>query len=327
MTKIVPNSPKAWLLAARPKTLTAALSPVLIATALALPTLLHPAGSGCPIDPSNVLATPPFGGIEGGLVALLCLLFAALMQIAANFINDFFDFRRGTDNEERLGPERACQQGWVTPRAMKIAIGITLSLAAATGLGILYLTCLHPAVLPPRGELEGGLLLVLGAACIVFAFLYTTLLSYCGGGDVLVWVFFGFVPVLGTFYVLTGTLSPDAWLLAAATGLVTDTLLVINNYRDRDGDRRSGKRTLIVVFGERFGAYFYLLQGLAGVVLAACVAPKAAVLYIIHIYAHARTWRKMCAIRTGRALNGILGRTSLNMLLFTVLTVVAVLLK
>lgn len=320
MTKIVPNSPKAWLLAARPKTLTAALSPVLIAAALALPTLLHPAGSGSPIDPSNALGTPPFGGIEGGLVALLCLLFAALMQIAANFINDFFDFRRGTDNEERLGPERACQQGWVTPRAMKIAIGITLALAAATGLGILF-------VASPFFALSAPWLIGMGAACIVFAFLYTTLLSYCGGGDVLVWVFFGFVPVLGTYYVLTGTLSPDAWLLAAATGLVTDTLLVINNYRDRDGDRRSGKRTLIVVFGERFGAYFYLLQGLAGVVLAAFVVPKAAALYIIYIYAHARTWRRMCSIRTGRALNGILGRTSLNMLLFTVLTVVAVLLK
>ena len=203
---------------------------------------------------------------------------------------------------------------------MKIAIGITLSLAAATGLGILF-------VASPFFALSAPWLIGMGAACIVFAFLYTTLLSYCGGGDVLVWVFFGFVPVLGTFYVLTGTLSPDAWLLAAATGLVTDTLLVINNYRDRDGDRRAGKRTLIVVFGERFGAYFYLLQGLAGVILAAFVVPKAAVLYIIYIYAHARTWRRMCAIRTGRALNGILGRTSLNMLLFTVLTVVAVLLK
>lgn len=320
MTKIATNSPRAWLLAARPKTLSAALSPVLIAAALAAPLFFHPAGENTPIGPSEALATPPLGGIEGGLVTLLCLLFAALMQIAANFINDFFDFRRGTDNEERLGPERACQQGWVTPRAMKIAIGITLALAAATGLGILLIAS-------PLLALSGPWLIGIGAACIVFAFLYTTLLSYCGGGDILVWVFFGFVPVLGTYYVLTGTLVPDAWLLAAATGLVTDTLLVINNYRDRDGDRRSGKRTLIVVFGERFGAYFYLLQGLAGVVLASCVAPKAAVLYIIYIYAHTKTWRKMCAIHTGRALNGILGRTSLNMLLFTLLTVAAILLK
>ena len=302
MTKITPNSTKAWLLAARPKTLTAALSPVVIATALAFVT---PAATvNCQLSTINYPT------------ALLCLLFAALMQVAANFINDFFDFRRGTDNEERLGPERACQQGWVTPHAMKIAIGITLSLAAVTGLTILFLTCLHPVGL-----------FAIGAACIVFAFLYTTLLSYCGGGDVLVWVFFGFVPVLGTYYVLTGSLTTDAWLLAAATGLVTDTLLVINNYRDRDGDRLSGKRTLIVVFGERFGAYSYLLQGLAGVLLAAFVAPKVAALYIIYIIAHIRTWKKMCRIHEGRALNGILGRTSLNMLLFTTLTVAVILLK
>ena len=315
MTKITPNSPKAWLLAARPKTLTAALSPVVIATALAFVT---PAATvNCQLSTINYPT------------ALLCLLFAALMQVAANFINDFFDFRRGTDNEERLGPERACQQGWVTPHTMKIAIGITLSLAAVTGLTILFLTCFHPES-PFKGgleDIEGGLLFAIGAACIVFAFLYTTLLSYCGGGDVLVWVFFGFVPVLGTYYVLTGSLTTDAWLLAAATGLVTDTLLVINNYRDRDGDRLSGKRTLIVVFGERFGAYFYLLQGLAGVLLAAFVAPKVAALYIIYIIAHIRTWKKMCRIHEGRALNGILGRTSLNMLMFTILTVAVILLK
>ena len=161
------NSPKAWILAARPKTLSAALIPVVLASALA-------ASQG-------KFSLAP---------AVLCVLFATFMQIAANFINDLFDFLKKTDRDDRLGPERACQQGWITPRAMRWGIAATLAVACACGL------CLLP---------YGGWMLVgIGAACVVFAFLYTTLLSYCGFGDVLVWVFFGFVPVAGTYYVEAG---------------------------------------------------------------------------------------------------------------------------
>ena len=102
-----------------------------------------------------------------------------------------------------------------------------------------------------------------------------------GCGDILVWVFFGFVPVCGTYYVQALQLTPSVWWLAAACGLVTDTLLVLNNYRDREQDAQSGKRTLIVALGERFGSMFYLLQGVAGY---ACVATLA-------IYGH--TWTPM----------------------------------
>lgn len=288
-----PSTLKSWVLAARPKTLTAALIPVATATALA-----HAEGAS---------AWKP---------ALLCALFAALMQIAANFINDLYDYQKGTDRSDRLGPERACAQGWISPSSMRRGIAVALLLAGIAGLSLL-----------PYG---GWALLAVGAACMAFAFLYTTLLSYMGCGDLLVWVFFGFVPVCGTYYVQAHALPPSVWWLAAACGLVSDTLLVLNNYRDREQDTLSGKRTLIVVFGEKFGSLFYLLQGVFGYVCVALLAlyghTWAAVLPLFYLLPHYLTWRKMVQIRHGRTLNRILGFTSRNMLTFALLVVAALVL-
>ena len=281
-----------WFLAARPKTLAAALIPVGTATALC-----YSEGHG---------RWQP---------ALLCALFAALMQVAANFINDLFDFLKGTDKPDRLGPERACAQGWISPQAMKRGIAIVLILAITVGCALL-----------PYG---GAVLLGIGVACVVFAFLYTTLLSYMGCGDVLVWVFFGLVPVCGTYYVQALQLSPSVWWLATGIGLVADTLLVLNNYRDREQDAASGKSTLVVVLGERFGSLFYLLQGVAGCICVAMTALYghiwAAVLPLLYLVPHLLTWRSMVRIHSGRTLNSILGRTSANMLLFALLTAIALL--
>ena len=286
------NSPKAWILAARPKTLSAALIPVVLASALA-------ASQG-------KFSLAP---------AVLCVLFATFMQIAANFINDLFDFLKKTDRDDRLGPERACQQGWITPCAMRWGIAATLAVACACGLCLLPYGC--------------WMLVGIGAACVVFAFLYTTLLSYCGFGDVLVWVFFGFVPVAGTYYVEAGSFCREVWLLSAACGLLIDTLLVLNNYRDREQDRLSGKRTLVVALGERFGSLFYLLQGVAAYVLVALMSLEGnlwlAILPMLYLLPHYLTWRKMTQIREGRALNRILGFTSRNMLTFALLTAMALL--
>ncbi len=288
-----PNSPRAWCLAARPKTLTAALIPVVTASALA-------AANG------HFRAVP----------ALLCLLFAALMQVAANFINDLFDYLRGTDGEDRLGPERACAQGWITPHAMRRGIAVVILPAALAGLALL-----------PYGGIG---LLGIGAACVVFAFLYTTLLSYCGLGDVLVWGFFGLVPVAGTYYVQAGALSPEVGWLAATAALAADTLLVLNNYRDRDTDRRSGKRTLIVVLGERFGSAFYLLQGIGAYLCAAALAlyghPWTPLVTAPYLVLHLGTWHTMVTLHHGRALNRVLGLTSRNMLVLALLVSIALLL-
>ena len=281
------NSWKAWLLASRPKTLTAACIPVASASALAW-------------SDGKLKADAMF----------VCLLFACLMQVAANFINDLYDFLKGSDRSDRLGPERACAQGWISVRAMKAGIVVVLTLACSCGL--LLLTFGHPAIL-----------VGIGFGCVLFAFLYTTLLSYCGFGDVLVVLFFGLVPVMGTYYVQAETITSDAVLVAVACGVVTDTLLILNNYRDRDTDRRDGKRTLVAILGERFGRYAYLMAGLVGAGLCMLLLLDgrvwASLLPAAYLPFHVITWKNMSRIRQGKALNRILGETSRNMLLFALL--------
>ncbi len=323
------NSPKAWLLAARPKTLTGATIPVLLGSALAWS-----------------------DGSFQWLPALLCLLFACGMQVAANFINDLFDHLKGTDREDRLGPERACAQGWITPRGMKGGIALTVILSCCFGLGVLF-ACGLPFSSSSTLPYGGWELIALGALCVLFAFLYTTCLSYRGWGDVLVLVFFGFVPVGGTYYVQAGHLllgtslplaqqAPTAWggspyhvllnvlFLSLACGLVIDTLLMVNNYRDREQDALSGKQTLVVRFGEPFGRYFYLALGILAWLCCAwfLVDGKLTPLEFLYapsayLYLHFVTWRKLVQIRSGKALNRILGETSRNMLFFGLLMTVA----
>ena len=281
---------KAWFLAARPKTLSAALIPVAVATALAYA-----------------------NGVAQWAPAALCALFAILMQVASNFINDLYDYYKGTDTPDRLGPKRACAQGWITPSAMRMGIIVTLVLACTIGASLL---------------LYGGWwLIALGVSCVIFAFLYTTLMSYHGLGDLLVWVFFGFVPVIGTYYVQAGTIHPHVWLLSAACGLCVDTLLVLNNYRDRETDLRAGKRSIVVLFGERFGSLAYLLQGIIAYICVATLAYDGnmwlAILPAFYLLPHYLTWRKMVQINRGPQLNRILGFTSRNMLTFAILVVLA----
>lgn len=283
---------KYWLYAARPKTLSAALIPVVCASALAAA--------------DSTFHWKP---------ALFCCLFAALMQVAANFINDLYDFLKGTDREDRLGPDRACAQGWISPTEMKRGIAFTLTAACLAGL------CLLP---------YGGMVLIgIGAACVLFAFLYTTLLSYLGCGDILVWVFFGLVPVCGTYYVQALHLTPAVWWLAAGCGLVSDTLLVLNNYRDRHQDALSGKRTLVVVLGERFGSLLYLAQGILGACCASALIfygyPPTVLLPLLYIALHILVWHQMVHIHEGKALNKILGLTSMSMMAFAFCTVMGLL--
>ena len=219
---IQPNSLQAWLLAARPKTLTAASIPVMVGCALA--------------EAHGHFQTVP---------AILCFLFAFLMQIDANFINDLYDFLKGSDREDRLGPERACAQGWISPQQMKRGILFTTFLAGICGLGLLFYS--------------GWEMIPVGMACILFAYLYTKL-AYQGWGDMLVLVFFGFVPVGCTYYVMAHTWNLPVTVASLACGLVIDTLLMVNNFRDREQDKISGKRTLVVRFGAKAGlvAYFFL---------------------------------------------------------------------
>lgn len=228
MNIIETNSLKAWILAIRPKTLTAASIPVMIGCALAY-----------------------VYGYFQFTPALLCFLFAFLMQIDANFINDLYDFLKGTDREDRLGPKRACAQGWITTKAMKVGIILTTLASGIVGLSLLY---------------YGGIEMIpVGIACILFAFLYTAgpyPLAYHGWGDALVLIFFGIVPVGCTFYVMAHEWNTAVTLASIACGLVIDTLLMVNNFRDREQDTLSGKRTLVVRLGARAGLILYFLLGM-----------------------------------------------------------------
>lgn len=290
------NSTKAWLLASRPKTLTGAAIPVMTGCALAY-----------------------LYGYFNPIPAILCLLFAFLMQIDANFINDLYDYLKGTDRADRLGPERACAQGWITPRSMKAGILITTGMASAVGLALLWY--------------GGWPMIPVGMACILFAFLYTAgpyPLAYHGWGDILVLVFFGFVPVGCTFYVMAHNWNSSVTFASLACGFLIDTLLMVNNFRDREQDAISGKRTLVVRFGARTGLILYFLLGLA-----ACWCcfhflwigkVYAVILPQLYLLPHILTTIRMARIHRGKELNLILGETSRNMFLFALLLVIGLLL-
>lgn len=293
--KVLPGSPKAWMLAARPKTLTGAAVPVMIGLSLAFADV---------------------GGSFKILPAVLCLLFALVMQVDANFINDYFDFIRGNDDEARLGPRRACAQGWVSPRQMVCAIAVTTAIACAIGLPLI---------------IYGGVeMLLIGALCVLFCFLYTMSLSYLGLGDLLVLVFFGIVPVCIVYYLQAGTVTFEAFMASLACGFVIDTLLLVNNYRDIEGDERAGKRTLVVRLGARRGRMAYLLSGVTAVLLGVVFAVfghwLASVLQVAYLALHYAAYRRMVKINKGKALNAVLGITARNMFVYGLLVSVGFLL-
>ena len=297
-TNVRVNSLKAWILAARPKTLTGAAVPVMIGIACAV-------------------AMYGWCGIRV-VPAVLCMLFALIMQVDANFINDYFDFMKGTDDEQRLGPKRACAQGWITASAMRSGLFVTTLLACIVGLPLVYY--------------GGWEMIMVGLACVVFCFLYTISFSYIGLGDLLVLVFFGIVPVCMTYWL---TAPPTALtsipfavvLMSIACGLIIDTLLVVNNYRDIENDRRAGKLTLIVRIGERGGLVLYLMLGLVGTILAIVgvvlldwhEGQWTQLLLIIYTPFHTWAFNDMRYIRKGAELNRVLGMTARNMFIFGLL--------
>ena len=298
------NSVKAWLLATRPKTLSAAAVPVMIGTAFAWRN-----------------TSEQFNWIP----AILCLLFAWIMQIDSNLVNDYFDFKKGNDDETRLGPKRACSEGWITSDAMVWGILITTLLGCMTGIPLI---------------LYGGLEMVMvGRACVVFCFLYTTLFSYHGLGDILVLLFFGIIPVCCTYYVCMPLHQqiPTGEVIASsiACGLAIDALLIVNNYRDIDNDRSNGKITLAVRLGESKTRRLYESIGYtaAGIMIILVFfdlyqtdkfIPTYAI-YLIYIILHRQSYQEMKRINKGAKLNQVLGLTARNILVFGILSVAAIL--
>jgi 1,4-dihydroxy-2-naphthoate polyprenyltransferase len=278
-----------WWLAARPKTLPAAAAPVLV-------------GSACAYVAGGFRPMP----------ALAALLGALLLQIAANFANDVFDFEKGADTAARLGPVRAVQAGWISPSAMRRALWLVLALAFVIGV---YLV-----------SVAGPTLIVIGLASIAGAVAYTGgpyPLGYHGLGDLAVFVFFGLVAVAGTTFVQVGHVTELAWLTALAVGCLTTAILVVNNVRDAATDVLANKRTLVVRFGHAFGlAEYHLLLGVAFAVplwLYASGRCSAWALLPLLSLPLALDLSRRIRRDTGPALNGVLAHTARLLLCFGVL--------
>lgn len=228
----------AYVAAIRPATLWAAVVPVWVGTALAIADGVFAAGA-----------------------ALAALLGAVFIQIGTNLFNDYADFKSGADTDERLGPKRATQQGWLRPRAVLMATSACLVVASVAGI---YLTWV-----------AGWPILVVGIVSILSGLAYTGgpyPLGYKGLGDLFVFVFFGLVAVAGTYFVQAQTVSSNALIAGAALGFLCTAILVVNNLRDRHTDAKVNKNTLAVRFGARFVRWEYTLVVLAAFALTTAVA-------------------------------------------------------
>jgi 1,4-dihydroxy-2-naphthoate octaprenyltransferase len=244
--------------------------------------------------------------------ALACLLTALLLQIGSNLANDVFDFERGSDTPERLGPVRVTQAGLLTPSQVKAGMALVFGLAALLGLYLAWL--------------GGWPIVLIGVAAILSAVAYTGgpfPLGYYGLGDLFVFLFFGLAAVAGTYYVQAGSVSLAAWLMAVPPGLIITAILVVNNVRDLENDRKAGKRTLAVMLGERATRIQYLICMIAGYLVLPLAAgfdviPWSAMLawLSLPLAIHAA---RVVIDKEGRALNAALAGTGQTALLFSLL--------
>jgi 1,4-dihydroxy-2-naphthoate polyprenyltransferase len=285
-----------WAMAARPRTLPAAIAPVLVGTALA--------------------------GAEGEFRALAfvaALIGSIFIQIGTNLSNDYSDARRGADTEERLGPVRVTAGGLVPPRKVLVATWLAFGIAVAAGAYLIALV--------------GWELLAIGAASILAGVLYTggpRPYGYEGLGEVFVFTFFGLVAVVGSYYVQTEDLAGIAVALAVPVGLLSAAILMVNNVRDIDTDRRAGKRTLAVRLGRRraigvFAATLWLAFAWTAAVAIAEAEPWLA-LPLLAAPLVVPLQRTVATRTDGPALNGALAGTGMLLAAFSVLLSAGVLL-
>ncbi|MEZ5277119.1 MAG: 1,4-dihydroxy-2-naphthoate polyprenyltransferase [Opitutaceae bacterium] len=283
-----------WISAARPKTLPAAVIPVLL-------------GSG--------FALRDGGTLWPGL--LICLIFALLVQIGTNYANDYFDFVKGADRDDRVGPKRAVVSGWVTPRGMLVASILVFLTAFCVGLVLV--------------AYRGPVLLAVGVVSILFGFAYTGgpfPLAYRGLGDLFVLIFFGGVAVGGTYFVMTGDLTLEVMLAALPIGLLATNILVVNNYRDMETDARAAKRTLVVRYGRGFARAQYGISLLVVFALPVIFAVnRKEVLLLLPLLAlpfGLRAWARLTPDRSPDELNGLLGASAGVLLIYGVCLAFAV---
>jgi 1,4-dihydroxy-2-naphthoate octaprenyltransferase len=277
------------MMAARPPTLPAAVVPVLVGSAVG-----YAMGAFRPL---------PF---------LAALLAAVLIQVGTNFANDYFDFRKGADTAERVGPVRVTQSGLLAPEAVLRASILVFGLAALLGLYLAWV--------------GGWPIIVIGVLSIAAGVLYTGgpfPLGYNGLGDLFVFIFFGLVAVCGTAYLHLGTVPPLAWLVALPVAMLATAIIVVNNLRDADTDRAVGKRTLAVLLGKGFARAEYAVLTLGAylvppLVVALDMASAWALLPLLTLPLAVPLVRAMYT-QSGRALNLALKSTGRLHMLFGML--------
>ena len=293
-TSIKPDSFSAWMLAFRPKLLPASAMPVVVAMALTI----H----------FNCFQWIP---------SLCCLLFAMLAQTASNIADDYFDYKKGSDRStDRLGPQKACANGYIEPTKVRNAAFATLFSGAAIG-----------CVLIGYG---GWGMIGVGLAVCIAAFAYTTgpfPLSYLGLGDLFVLIFYGIVPVGFTYYVQAHNWPVETSIAGVTMGMAATNIMISNNYRDKEADIISRKRTTIVRFGRCFGRYFYLFNCIGSIALCQYYwyseMPYAAILPVAALPSMLLSWRKLFYLE-GKALNQVLFESARNVLLFGILLSVGI---
>ncbi|RPJ43382.1 MAG: 1,4-dihydroxy-2-naphthoate polyprenyltransferase [Candidatus Latescibacterota bacterium] len=285
-----PGSARAWILAARPATLTAAATPVLVGTA-------------CAARAGAFRAGPALAALAGAL----------LLQIGSNFANDLFDHEKGADTAERIGPTRAVQSGLLTPRAMRSGTSVVFALALLVGLYLAFAA--------------GWPVVVIGLFSIASAIAYTGgpfPLGYHGFGDLFVFVFFGFVAVCGTAFVQAGEVPSLAWAASLPIASLATAILVVNNLRDADTDRQAGKKTIPARFGRgaariEYAALLVVAYAVPAALVVARVLSPWALLPLATLPLAARATRVVFASTDGPTLNRTLETTARLLLLHGVL--------
>ena len=249
--------------------------------------------------------------------AIACLVFAALAQIAANFGNEYYDYKNGIDRKGRAGFRRGVTEGEIDPKSMKTATYSVLALAAAVGCTMLLF--------------GPWWLIIVGVLIMFFALAYSAgpyPLSHHGLGDVAVVIFFGIIPVTFTCFLQTGSWEGMGVIIpvSIAVGLLAANVLVVNNYRDMEDDAAVGKRTTVVIFGRKFMSLAYLISGIAAMAVMIPVWTRlplwALTVPVVYIALHLKVWLRLRQT-TGAALNPLLGRTAVNLLVFSLLFISA----
>lgn len=256
--------------------------------------------------------------------AVLCLVFALLAQIASNFANEYYDYKKGTDKKGRVGPRRGVTEGDIKPATLRNVTFLTLAVACAVGCGLI-----------PFG---GWKIIPVGVLIAIFVLAYSTgpyPLSYHGLGELTVFIFYGIVPVIASYYVIADQSIDALAVLASMTiGFMGVNVLLVNNYRDMEDDKDAGKNTAVVIFGRQMAAMAYLINGFMAIGMLTplwlivyfgdkLIMPKwSFIAPVIYLIFHVVIW-SMLNHRRGSKLNPLLGLTAINMLIFSIIMLLA----